>query len=223
MGTDVFVMPMWKFFAGDFQSPLELSGLAPVVHYAGIDGSIFTRFDIRRQVSRWRAKRRVKEIAGEVALWAGRPVAWKDEGANVHTSQFRTAHALRSYIWWYERRDLIPTFRLTEEGTDEAGVLWSVAPQRPTAFPHLSYVSFYNDYFLPVELERVVTLNDGERVGSTPRALRELEKLNEHLNVPRNYEWVEEDPLALVKATFDRVREFLELSHRHGLPVIFWS
>lgn len=216
-------MPMWKFFAGDFQSPLELSGLAPVVHYATPGGNIFTRFDIRARVSRWSARRRVKQIAGEVAMWAGRPIRWNDEGASVYTAQLHTAHELKSYVWWLERRDLVPTFTVTGEGTPEAGELWRVAPERGTAFPHLSHNGFYNDYFLPVDFERVVTLGNGERVGSTPRALREMQALDDHLRVPRNYQWDEVDPLAPVKATFAQVRGFLELSQRHGLPVIFWS
>lgn len=117
----------------------------------------------------------------------------------------------------------MPTFTVTGEGTPEAGELWRVAPERGTAFPHLSHNGFYNDYFLPVDFERVVTLGNGERVGSTPRALREMQALDDHLRVPRNYQWDEVDPLAPVKATFAQVRGFLELSQRHGLPVIFWS
>jgi hypothetical protein len=215
-------MPMWKFFAGDFRSPLELSGLAPVVHYATPDGGIFTRFDLRGRISRWRARRRVRELAGEVAMWTGRPIQWRDEGPTVYTAQFRTAHALRAYIWWYERRDLLPQFEQAEEASPEAGRLWRVAPERPTRFPHLALNSYYNDYFLPVDFDRVVDLGGG-RASSTPRALRELDLLNQDLRVPEVYEWQEEDPLALVKATFSQVREFLRLSDRHGLPVIFWG
>ena len=46
-------MPIWRFKTGDFVSPLEKSGLVPVVHYATPEGT-FTRFDLRKRLSRWR-------------------------------------------------------------------------------------------------------------------------------------------------------------------------
>jgi hypothetical protein len=224
-------MPMWRYKVGDFESPLERSGLVPVVHYATPEG-IFTRFDLRGRVSRWRAKREVKAVAREVAAANGRAVTWTDEGDVVYSAQFHGVHPLWVYIWWLERQDLFGPFLLPEEGSEAAGAFWKIAPDRPTAFPHVSNNGFYSDYFLPVDFERVVKVEPhklggwyevSRSVSSTPRALRELALLNEHLRVPPDYQRQDDDPLAPVKATFAQVREFLELSNRHGLPVIFWG
>lgn len=231
MGVDVFVMPLWRYKVGDFESPLERSGLVPVVHYVTPEG-IFTRFDLRGRISRWRAKREVRAVAREVSAANGKKITWTDEGDVVYTEQFHGVHPLWSFIWWLERRDLLGDFHMPAEGSVEAGAYWQTAPDRPTAFPHLSNNGFYNDYFLPADFERVVKVEPhklggwyevARSVSSTPRALAELEALDKHLRVPANYQWQEDDPFAPVKGTFAQVRDFLELSHRHGLPVIFWG
>jgi hypothetical protein len=109
---------------------------------------------------------------------------------------------------------------------------WTTGEHRPVAYPHLWHNSFFDDYFLPTEFERVTRvepykiagwLDVARNVSSTPQALRELESLNQFLRVDPDYEWQEGDPLATVKATFNHVREILRLSQRHGLPVIFWG
>jgi hypothetical protein len=116
MAIDVYVMPIWRFKTGDFQSPLEASGLVPTVHYVTPEG-IFTRFDLRKRITRWRAKREVRAIAKAVSAANGNPVSWTDEGNCVYTSQFRGGDVLKAYIWWLGRQDLLGEFRLPDEGT----------------------------------------------------------------------------------------------------------
>jgi hypothetical protein len=231
VGVDAYVMPMWRYKIGDFESPLERSGLSPNVFFSTPEG-IFTRLDIRGRISKWRAKREVRGIARQVSAANGCPITWVDEGDVVYAEQFRTAHALWAYIWWLERQDLLGSFVLPEEGSEAAGVFWQTEPDRPTAYPHLSQNGYFNDYFLPADFERVVKVEPhklggwyevSKSVCSTPRALRELHVLDEHLRVPADYTWEEGDPLAPVKATFSQVRTFLSMSDRHGLPVIFWG
>ena len=231
MAVDVYVMPIWRFKVGDFESPLERLAPASQVHYVTPQG-IFTRLDPRAWLTRWRAKREVRSIQREVSAANGFPVSWVDEGACVYSAQLHTTDEFKSYIWWLERRELLGEFRAPKAGDSSAAAFWQTAPDRPTAFPHLSKNGMYSDYFLPAEFERVVEV-EPEKLGgwfpvtkavsSTPRALREIHVLNQHLRVEPDYKWQEGDPLALVKVTFNFVRNFLELSHKHRLPVIFWG
>lgn len=231
MATDVYVMPIWRFKVGDFESPLERLVPAEKIHYATPEG-IFSKLDLRGRLSRWRARREVRAIAKAVSDANGVAVSWVDDGPCVYNAQFRAEHPLKSYIWWLERRDLLGEFQLPQDGSEAAGRLWQTGRDRPVSFPHLWNNSYYNDYFLPVEFERVVevepylvvgTWKGSRRVGSTPRALRELQALNRHLRVDPSYEWRDDDPLATVKVCFNHVREILELSQKHQLPVIFWG
>jgi hypothetical protein len=231
MSTDVFVMPLWRYKVGDFETALERSGLAPEVHYISSEGPI-SRVPLRSRFDRWRAKRVVKRLAREVSRANGHPVSWRDEGDLVHVQQLHTVHPLKAYLWWLDRRDLMPTFSLPPDGGPAARPFWETAPDRPASYPHLSTNGFYNDYFLPAEFEKVVsvephkvfgTWDADRRVSSSPRALREVETVNQSLQVPDPYEWSEDDPLASVKSNFDEVRRILQISVRHGLPVIFWS
>lgn len=120
MGVDAYVMPLWKYKAGDFETPLEASGLTPEVTYVG-PGGIFTR---ERWTGLWagrRAKREVRQLAREVsAANGGLSVTWTDEGNVVYAEQFRVGHPIRAYLWWRDRRDVLGEFRLPEEGDESA-------------------------------------------------------------------------------------------------------
>jgi hypothetical protein len=234
MGVDASFMPIWKYKVGDFQTPLEASGLAPGRTYT----YILAEGALKRQrspglVARWRAKREVKRLAREVsAANGGQAISWNDEGEIVYSQQFRVDHEIKSYLWWWDRRDLFGDFKLPIEGDESARPFWATEPERCPSFPHLSRNSYYNDYFLPVDFEHVAevepykifdTWTGSKRVGSTPRAWREFQTINEQLRVPSQYEWDEADPLSPVRAAFLQLREILESSQRHGLPVIFWG
>jgi hypothetical protein len=231
MATDVFVMPIWRFKVGDFDSPLERLAPAEKIHYA-TPGGIVSKLDLRGRLSRWRARREVRAVARAVSAANGVAVSWVDEGPCVYDAQFRGEHPLKSYIWWLERRDLLGEFHLPEDGSEAAGRVWQTGQDRPVSHPHLWENGFYNDYFLPAEFERVVEVEPylvfgrseaARSVSSTPQALRELEALNRHLRADPDYEWRDDDPLAAVKLAFNHVWQILDLSHRHGLPVIFWG
>lgn len=62
-----------------------------------------------------------------------------------------------------------------------------------------------------------------KKVSSTRRAWRELQVIAGELHIPDAFEWDESDPLSVVRGAFWQLREILDLSQRHGLPVIFWG
>ncbi len=67
MGLGVYVMPIWKFKAGDFASPLEALGVAPVIIGPGItqrDRDARPRF-----ITRWKAKPETRSLRREITRY----------------------------------------------------------------------------------------------------------------------------------------------------------
>ena len=56
-----------------------------------------------------------------------------------------------------------------------------------------------------------------------PRLLRELDRLQQELQVPEDYTWTDSDLMAQVKYGYLQLRKVAELSCQHGLPIIFWA
>jgi hypothetical protein len=181
---------------------------------------------------RLRAKRAVGKIAEAVRKQNQVRIEWHDEGDVAYSAQFRAAHPMMSYIWWLDRRDLIPEFKLHVEDSAEDLAFRRIAPERLSRYPHLSDYPFNTDYFLPVDFEHVTPVEPFrdpignsffKRVRSTPRALRELDAIDAELKTPPGYEFPEGDPLVAVRCAALAVRAFLSSSHAAGLPAIFWS
>jgi hypothetical protein len=230
MGVDAFVMPLWKYHVGDFETPLEASGLAREVTYVSPLGLFH-----RQRWTGWWARRRAKHAVAQLMRAVsdangGVPVQWADEGSVVASEQFRCAQDIHAYLWWSDRRDVLGEF-LAPAGGDDAYAerFWGTEPHRAPRFPHLSDNGYFNDYFLPTDFPKVAAVPSAgpwggtERASSTPRAWGELQQIDRDLPIPTEWEWDEADPLSSPRMAFWRLRKLLELSERHALPVIFWG
>jgi hypothetical protein len=231
MGLDVYVMPIWKFKAGDFVSPLEALGVAPAI----IGPGGFTRRNPGARpgfITRWRARRATRRLRREIEAEVGHAVRWNDEGDVAYTRQARGFEPLRAFAKWLDYRDLFPTFDSPPENNYYKHPVMSDRLARPRTHPQLVDHSCHSGYYLPAEVERVVYVEPftswggfvfKHSVGSSPRLLAELERLAPVLGTDEHYDWVEGDPLAEVKAAFVQLFEVAKISRQNDLPIVFYG
>jgi hypothetical protein len=230
MGLDIFVMPLWRYKAGDFRSKIEETlGVRPKV---ATPGGIFEWFKSPGPFARRRARREVEAIRRAVEADSGVPIRWNDEGETVYNNQASGMEPLRAYARWLDLRDDLPEFGPAPEDNYYNHPAFALESDRPVSCPHLVGHSCFSGYFLPCEFDRLVQVEpyrvadhwDFTRsVGSTPRLRRELEMVAGHLDIPEGYDYPQDDPLVAVKASFLQLREVADLSLKHGLPIIFWG
>ena len=109
MSLDVYVMPMWRFKAGDVETAVQrlLGGQSKMVTPRGIlSPQRFKRFIARRK-----AKHQVRKIVAEAAKELKTSIDWHDEGEVVYSQQASWGfEALRAYAKWLDLQDNFPTF-----------------------------------------------------------------------------------------------------------------
>ena len=229
MGLDVFVMPLWKFKAGDFTSPIE-SALGVRPKYATPDGIVEQPTSVSWW-ARWRAKREVAAIRKAVAKTNRTEVRWNDEGGMVFSCQWPHFAPIRAYATWLDCRDRLAEFTTPPDDDYYKHPALEQEVEKLSC-PHLVQHGLYSGYFLPCDFEVMGDVEPykifgqwpaSHSVGSSPRLLRELDFVQEHLQVPDGDEYDQADPLSRVKEDYAQLREIAELSVRHGLPIIFWG
>src|SRR5437016_2046739 len=210
MGIDAFVMPLWRFKVGDFETPVEqLAGGPDRASYVSA-GGVWQRASVRGFFARRRARKEVAAIVRAVEARNGHQISWRDDGTVARCEQFRTREPMRAYLYWLDRRDLIPAFEPPAGGDYSTHHFFQIARDRPpTMFPHLNRNGVYNDYMLPcdfehpVEVEPYLILDTLRRVvSSSIRALHELQQMNDELQVNDDFEWSDADPLSDVKIAY---------------------
>ena len=229
MGLDIYVMPLWRFKAGDFRSPIETA--------TGIRPKIVTADGIEERpaqvgwLDRWRAKRQVAAIRSAVESVNRTRPRWHDEGEVVYSEQSGGMEALRAYAKWLDCADRIPEFDLPPEGDYYKHPVMGLEVERLSC-PHLVEHDCYNGYYLPCEFARLAEVEPYKlfghwpatrSVGSSVRLLRELDLVQERLGVLEDYDYAQDDPLVAVKAAYLQLREVAKLSCRHALPIVFWG
>ena len=229
MGLDVHVMPIWKFKAGDFASPLERLGMVPVILRP--DG--MTQRDPHSRpgfITRWRAKRSTQRLKREIEVEIGHPVHWNEEGDVAYTEQAHGFEPLRAFAKWLDYRDVFSTFEAPPEDNYYKHPVMSDKLSRPLTYPHLVDHNCYGGYYLPAEMERVVYVEPfvawgkfvfKNSVGSSNRLLKELQQLSGVLGVDDQYDWEEGDPLVEVKMAIAQLYKVAKISCEQNLPVIF--
>jgi hypothetical protein len=228
VGLDVYVMPLWRFKAGDIRSPIEAAtGIRPKIVTA--DG-IEQRPSRAGRLSKWRARRQVTALRRAVEAANGTRICWTDEGEVVYAEQSSGFEPLRAYAKWLDCRDRFPEFGPAPEGDHKHPVM--AAEVGRLSCPHLVGHDCYSGYYLPCEFERLAEVEPylifgqwpaSRSVGSSPRLLRELEIVQLELQVADDVEYSADDPLWVVKEAYLQLRQVADLSCRHGLPVIFWG
>ncbi|QDT56416.1 hypothetical protein Pan44_44700 [Caulifigura coniformis] len=232
MALDVYVMPLWRFKTGDFSTPIEEGlGLEPTIITS--DGvvrpsqrrsrdwtSLLRRFRARRET---RAIRKAVESANLVR------VRWNDDGPVQYSQQSPGFEALRAYARWLDCRDRIPRFDAPPERDYYKHPVMKEQISNPGC-PHLVGHSCFSGYYLPVDFEKVVQVEPylilgyypaTHAVGSSPRLMKELDRIQVDLQAPADQRLDASDPLVDVKVAYLQLRDIAELSCRHGLPVIF--
>jgi hypothetical protein len=229
MAVDIYVMPLWRFKAGNFISPVEkVIGIRPKVVTAE---GILTFSPATGWFDRWRARRQVAAIRKAVQAVNRVPVQWTDEGPVVYSQRVGwNLGSLRAFAAWLDHRLQLPTFEPAADGNDYAHPVMGLGIESPSC-PHLVEHDCYSGYYLPCDFERVVQVEPYEMhtwsftrsVGSSLRLRRELGYIGEHLQVTDDYEYRSDDLLGRVKLGFLQMREAAELSCRHQLPIIVWG
>lgn len=229
MALDIYVMPLWRFKAGDFGSPIEAAtGIRPKIVTA--DG-IAERPTSVGWLDRWRAKRQVATIRKAVEAVNQARVRWDDEGGVMYSDQSSGMEALRAYAKWLDCKGQMPEFSPPPEGDYYKHPVMELEVERLSC-PHLVGHDCYNGYYLPCEFERLAEVEPymifghwpaTRSVGSSVRLLRELGAVQDQLRVPENYDYPQDDPLVAVKRAYFQLLEVAELSCRHGLPITFWG
>jgi hypothetical protein len=232
MALDVFVMPLWRFKTGDFDTAAERLVGDRVVYATAPDAVGF-----RHRLTGWRARRQarseVRAIARAVSRAnGGADVRWPDDGPVVYSNQSRTTTVLRAYIYWLDRQESCPHFEQLPSFNYDQHPIFQIERDKPSSYGQLASFSFCNGYLLPSDFQTTVEvepymmfgiLEAYHAVASSIKVLRELDRVNQTLRVPDDYQWTENEPLADVKAAIADMRRILSLSCRHRLPVIFWG
>ena len=229
MALDVYVMPLWRFKAGDFRLPIEtVVGIQPkVISPEGVQ-------ELPQRIgwfARWRARRAVRAIRKTVDRANNARITWVDDGEVVYAEQSLGFESLRAFAYWLDCRDRLSEFEEPPNGNYYEHPVWKLEVSR-ISFPHLVEHDCYSGYYLPCEFERTVQVEPyllagrwptARSVGSTTHLMRELEYLQSVLQLPDQYEYPTDDPLLSVKQAYIQLREIAHQSLRHGLPVIFWG
>src|SRR5436190_967696 len=157
MALDVYVMPLWRFKAGDFEAPIEQNlRLEPsVVSVDGVEKPFRRRTGgLARWLHRSRARREVRAVRKAVEAANRVKVRWKDEGPVAYSHQSPGMEALRAYARWLDCRDRFPTFDAPPERDYYKHPVMNVQLANPTC-AHLIGHSCFNGYYLPADFEQV--------------------------------------------------------------------
>lgn len=139
MGLDIYVMPLWKFFAGRFESDSE-SAAVETTEQTTRQGS-----DTPRDPNQV-ARDRVQLLRASLSQGCGSEIAWPDEGNCVVSTQFlySAVHAIRAFAA-YQDYPLPEPGRKAEEGftLKDAPKRWPPWPQLPGGKPNWSDPDFH--------------------------------------------------------------------------------
>ena len=173
MALDVFVMPLWRFKAGIFKSPIE--------EVLGIQSTVISLSESPRPRPPWhlrllawlgiivfvepaplpgpaeryeKARQEINALKEEMSRLTGVPIDWQDVGESVYGEQFHGRDFLHDFAAWCDHVEALPEFPETPEGSHKNPVWDQPTPVR-RRFPTLVEHSLYTGYFLPVPFEGV--------------------------------------------------------------------
>jgi hypothetical protein len=240
MSLDVYVMPLWRFKAGYFESPLERHlGLKPKVI------NLSTASYSWQWLSARQARRDVRLLQTAVQEQVGALVRWRDEGTVVYAERPGGFEALRAYAKWIDYRQKMPRFDPPDDGDYYKHPVWLLPDNREDSCFHLVNHDCYSGYFLPCKFRGVARVEPFEvfgrafqrSVASSFEVQEELQSVNSYLELDvENWKKDAEshrhvsgsggrsqpaDPLYFVKAGFTALNAAVDASLKHELPVIF--
>jgi hypothetical protein len=244
MALDVYVMPLWRFKAGYFESPIEKTlGLRP--KWVSPAGVLSPSYQFNRIKSSG-ARREVAAIVRQVSRENDCRIQWKDDGPVVMSEQaYYGFEALRAYALWLDHSDKLAKFDAPEDGDYYKHPIWQMSKGESKRCPQLAAHDCFGGYFLPCDFRQVVQVEPYEirifkfsnSVGSTLKLLEELKVVGEHLEIDGesclendaktitfkrvdNLD-VASDELFYVKFAFALLQRAAKLSHENNIPIIF--
>jgi hypothetical protein len=171
MGLDVYVMPLWRFKAGDFISPIEVTlGVKPTTIAPGYGPKerlapwylrLLARLGIieilpvsdepspeeRRAI----AVQQVQSLKTRLTEITGTPVDWPDDGKVCYSEQFHNSSILKAFAAWCDHREELPEFLATSERHYYSHPVWGLPEPSVRRFPTISQHSLFAGYLVPVE------------------------------------------------------------------------
>jgi len=141
MSLDVYVMPMWRFKAGDVETATERLLGRPTKRLT--PEGIFTRKRVQGYFARRRAKREVRRVVAEAEEKLHLRIQWHDEGEVVHAEQASWGfEALRAYAKWLYLKDIFPAFDEPPEANFYKHPVMAFKDEsRDFRFSHISIIS----------------------------------------------------------------------------------
>ena len=251
MALDAYVMPLWRFKAGDFSSPMEDTlGIEPVVisiaDCAPPPAPWYFRLlakiglieieplpppELPREQRRAVAMREVEALKTQLSEMAGTPIDWPDEGGVPYRKQFHEPVAMRAFAAWHDHRDELPEFGSAPEQNYYKHPVWSLPTPAKRRFPTLVEHSLHTGYLLPVPFEgnykvepfKIRNWEFFHYVASSQTILREVDDFLEFLSTLPETSAEESDviPLRDIRWYAEELRQMCSLSIEHRLPVIF--
>ncbi|MBI5723057.1 MAG: hypothetical protein HZA50_03785 [Planctomycetes bacterium] len=231
MSLDVYVMPMWRFKAGDAETAVQQLGGDKALMIT--PGGILSWKRFKASLSRFQAKRQVRRIVAEAEKELNIRIEWNDEGNVVHSQQASWGfEALRAYAKWLDLQDCFPTFDDPPENNfyKHPALIWK-EDRRTFRFSHIIDHDCYSGYYVPCRFDRVVYVEPFQSFGrftfhhsfgSSYTLAAQLDTLEKYL--PSNVDSkVSADSCNPILAGFNTLKELASKSIEHQLPIIFWG
>ena len=251
MALDAHVMPLWRFKAGDFSSPIENAlGIEPTIITIGQPVTPRPPFHLRilaklgiielipptpEPTPEERTQAAVDEVEAlksELSEKSGVEVDWSDQGEIHYSEQFHEPVVLRAFAAWCDHRDEIRSFDVAPELNYYKHPVWELTKPEERRFPVLADHSLHNGYFLPVPFDGCFSVEPWKvhdhweffhSVASTHTALAELDDLLQFISSVPEIKDEESGSIPVADARWyaEELKKICSLSIEHGLPVIF--
>jgi hypothetical protein len=248
MALDAYVMPLWRFKARDFSSPIENAfGMKPVVISLAeaselkvpLHQRLLAQFGIVREDSaaakmlkRKVAMEDVKKLKLEISEMTGSQVEWLDEGVNRYSGQYHEPVEMRAFAAWHEHRVQLKVFKKPPEDNYYKHPVWALPKPDQRRFPTLIDHSLHNGYLLPVSFEGVFKVEPFmvhnhwkfyHYVASSQSMLREATDFLSFLSGFKASDKLTGKGVNLEQIHWyaSKLRTMCELSLEHRVPVIF--
>lgn len=236
MGLDIYVMPLWRFLAQDFEMVIERDckrlGTKPpkLVTEQGLVQRPQRPPDAYRINTFKRKARNVQERVAEGNRPT--PINWNDEGECVYGERCadRGMQSLRTYALWLSRKDS-PTLTPPPDDDFYKHPIWQTHKPGSTSFSHLIDHDCYSSYYLPCDFEKVTNVEKistaagtGHRVAASAFQLqRELREVTASIESNAGLESLPENHSNAIRQACAQMNLVAGLSCKQGLPIIFWG
>lgn len=231
MALDVYVMPMWRFKAGDLTTGVQrqFAGKTTLVSPLG-----FLRLpNFKALLARRSAVRQVRAVVKEAEQSLGVRLRWRDEGEVVFSEQaWWGFEALRAYAKWLDLKDQLPAFEDPPENNFyKHPALKCEAPGRQFRFSQIIDHSCYSGYYVPCHFDRVVYVDSYQVFGrfTFQRSFGSSYTLHDQLGRLEPEMPQDDDPVIsessrrAIAAGFKTLKDLCGHSLSHKLPIVFWG